>query len=264
VFLFLNYMEPHQPWLARPPWDRWSRDLPEARRLATRDLYTHAVKKFSEAEQAFIVANYDGQVAAMDAALGELLASLKSRGRYQDALVIVTADHGEFLGEHGQLGHIARMLYEPVLHVPLVVKFPGATPPHGESPAPVQLVDIAPTVVAVTGAKLPDGVQGEPLLQVTHASVAEEDINPFLVARYGDGYNRAIRVVYDGSYKLITTSRGQQMLFDLNEDPGETRDLSRDQPERVALLRQRLEAALGTGVALAHVAPTAAVNHETN
>ncbi len=251
AFLFVNYMEPHQPWLAPPPYDRWARDLPDAHRLAAMDLYTHAVREFSEAERNFIVANYDGQVAAMDGALGELLAALRARGRYENALVIVTADHGEFLGEHGQVGHVGRMLYEPVLHVPLVVKFPGPTPPRGEATDPVQLVDVLPTVLAVAGAPVPPGVQGEALLQVTHPSMAEEDINPFLVSRYGETYNRGVRVIYDGPYKLITTSRGQQMLFDLTTDPGEANDLAGREPERVAALRQRLEAALGSGVAVA-------------
>jgi len=264
AFLFLNYMEAHQPWLAPPPYDRWARDLPDAHRLARTDLYTHVPKRFTENERRFIEANYDGQLAAMDGALGELFTALKARTRYDDALIIVTADHGEFLGEHEQVGHIGRMLYEPVLHVPLVVKLPGAARPRGDRTGPVQLVDVLPTVVAAAGAVLPKGVQGEPLLQVTHASIAEEDINPFLVSRYGENYDRGIRVVYDGNYKLISTSRGQQMLFDLQDDPGETRDLAREQPERVAALRQRLEATLGGTVALAGVEPSPRVDHETN
>ena len=67
----------------------------------------------------------------MDAALGELVAALKARGRYENALIIVTADHGELLGEHDIVGHMGRMLYEPLLHVPMVVKFPGADRPRG-------------------------------------------------------------------------------------------------------------------------------------
>src|SRR5262249_2244584 len=123
AFIFLYYTESPQPWLAPAPYDRWSRELaPAARRLATVDLYTHTIRDFSAAEQAFIQANYDGQIAAMDAAFGELLAALRSRGRYQNAMIVVTADHGEFLGEHQHVGQIGRMLYAPVLHVRLTVK----------------------------------------------------------------------------------------------------------------------------------------------
>jgi arylsulfatase A-like enzyme len=245
VFLFLNYMEPHQPWLAPPPYDRWSRGLPEAARLARTNLYTHAPRDLGEAERAFVVANYDGQIAAMDAALGELMAALRARGRYEGALIVVTSDHGEFLGEHGQMGHIGRMLYEPVLRVPLVVKLPGRERRRGVVATPVQLVDVLPAVLEVTGTKVPPGVQGQPLLAVTHPVLAEEDINPFLVWRYGETYDRGIRVVYDGSHKLISTSRGREMLFDLARDPGERDDLAAREPERAAALRRRLEAAFG-------------------
>lgn len=250
AFLFVNYMEAHQPRLASSPWDRWSRELPNAARLARRNLYyEHAVKDLPEDERAFIEANYDGQLAAMDEAFGALIEALRARGRYENALVIVTADHGEFLGEHRQMGHIGQMLYEPVLHVPLVVKFPGAMRPRGRADGAVQLVDVLPTVLAATGAPVPPGIQGEALPDVTHATLAEEDVDPYLVARYGAQYDRSIRVLYDGSYKLIRTSRGDHMLFDLRRDPEENKNLAAEEPERAAALLQRLESTLGTLVA---------------
>src|SRR5262249_10811695 len=152
---------PHQPWLAPPPFDRWVWELPQAKQLITKDLYTHEVKQFSDGELAFIRANYDGQLAAMDAALGGLIAALRATGRYENALIIVTADHGELLGEHGFVGHMGRMLYEPLLHVPMVVKYPGADRPRGRIDTPVQTLDVMPTVLLAAGAPVPDGVQGE-------------------------------------------------------------------------------------------------------
>jgi arylsulfatase A-like enzyme len=258
VFAFVNYMEPHQPWLAPPPFDHWVWELPQAGRLVTQDLYTHEVKHFSDEELAFIRANYDGQVAAMDAALGELIAALKAHGRYDNALIIVTADHGELLGEHGFVGHMGRMLYEPLLHVPMVVKYPGADHPRGRIDTPVQTLDVTPTVLTEAGATVPAAVQGEPLRQVTRPSLAEEDINPFLVAQYGATYDRAVRVFFDGDWKLITTSHGQRMLFDLAHDPQESNDLATAQPERVEELARRLEAEMSTMVATAE--PTKQVN----
>jgi arylsulfatase A-like enzyme len=251
VFAFLNYMEPHQPWLAPAPHDRWVWDLPQARRLATKDLYTHAVKEFSPEELAFIGANYDGQVAAMDQALGELIDALKAHGRYENALIIVTADHGELLGEHGYVGHMGRMLYEPLLHVPLVVKFPGASHPRGRRDELVQNLDVTPTVLREAGVAVPPDVQGQPLPEVTRPTVAEEDINPFLVADYGEVYDRAVRVVVDGPWKLIATSKGQRMLFDLSQDPREMHDLAGAHPERVQELAQRLETTMNTKLAAA-------------
>jgi arylsulfatase A-like enzyme len=249
AFLFVNYMEPHQPWMADPPYDRWVRAEPRARALLQRDLYTHELRGFDADEIGVITASYDGQIAAMDAALGELVAALKARGRYENALVVVTSDHGEMLGEHDTVGHMGRMLYEPLVHVPLVVKLPGADRPRGRDDRPVQLVDVVPTVLAGVGAPMIPGVQGQVLPDVTHGIRAEEDINPFLVATYGAAYDRAVRVVYDGSYKLITTSRGERMLFDLARDPGERDDLAEREPARLAELTRRLEAVFGTTVA---------------
>jgi uncharacterized sulfatase len=142
-----------------------------------------------------------------------------------------------------------------VLRIPLVIKWPGADRRRGEAQVPVQLVDVLPTVVAATGAALPPDVQGQVLPDVTHPVLAEEDINPFLVSRYGEVYDRAVRVLYDGSYKLISTSRGAHMLFDLARDPDERHDLAPHEPERVSALRGRLEALLGAPLAVAAAPP---------
>jgi arylsulfatase A-like enzyme len=249
VFVFVNYMEAHQPWMAEPPYDRWVWDQPNARALMQKDLYTHELKHFTGEELDYITASYDGQVAAMDAALGELVAALKARGRYENALIIVTADHGEMLGEHDTVGHMGRMLYEPLVHVPMVVKFPGAQRPRGREERPVQLVDVTPTALHAAAAPAIPGIQGHVLPDVTHPILAEEDINPFLVSSYGPTYDRAVRVVYDAPFKLITTSRGDKMLFDLARDPGENDNLAEREQGRLADLTRRLEAAFGTTVA---------------
>jgi arylsulfatase A-like enzyme len=241
AFVFVNYMEPHQPWLADPPHDRWAAGLPRAGELARKNLYTHAVRSLDPDTVAFIGAHYDGQIAAMDEALGELLAALRKRGRYENALVIVAADHGELLGEHGQMGHMGRMLYEPLLRVPLVVKRPGPARRGRVVDTPVQLVDLVPTVAQVVGVSAPEGVEGQPLDGGLRQVYAEEGINPFLVERYGAFYDRAVQVVYDGAYKLISTSRGERMLFDLAADPGEASDLAGREPTRVQDLAQQLE-----------------------
>ncbi|HEY2387859.1 MAG TPA: sulfatase-like hydrolase/transferase [Candidatus Binatia bacterium] len=240
-FVFLNYLEPHH-WLAPPPYDLWSRDLPHARQLALKGLFTHKVPvHLTDEEQKFITANYDGQVLAMDAALGELMDTLKARNSYENTLIIVTADHGELLGEHQIVGHGGRMMYEGLLHIPMVVKMPGTDRPRGDRTDRVQLVDVLPTVLATIGAPMPEGVQGEPVQHVTHETLAEEHINPEFVAQFGDVYNRALRVYYDGPFKLISTSRGDRFLFNLTTDPNEDQNIASQDPQRVAEMEQRLE-----------------------
>jgi arylsulfatase A-like enzyme len=136
------------------------------------------------------------------------------------------------------------MMYEGLLRVPMVVKLPGASRPRGVVDQPVQLVDILPTVLHTIGAPIPTGVQGAPLQQVARNSLAEEHINPEFVSFYGEVYNRALRVIYDGPYKLISTSRGERFLFDLTQDPGEERNLAEREPQRVTGMEDELEAAM--------------------
>jgi arylsulfatase A-like enzyme len=244
AFAFLNYMEPHQPWAVPAPHDRWMRAIPNARRFVGGKGF-EVDRHYTDAEREFMRAAYDGEIAAMDEALGALVAALKARGRYEGALIVVTSDHGEFLGEHDQAGHMARIPYEPVLRIPLVVKLPGAERPRGTIPRPVQVVDVLPTVLAAAGVAAPAHVEGHDLRAVTHAILAEEDISPFFVSRFGARYDRAARVVYDGAYKLIRTSRGERMLFDLANDPGETTNLATREPERAERLARRLQEAFG-------------------
>jgi arylsulfatase A-like enzyme len=249
VFLFLNVLEPHQWVLPPAPFDRWAQAIPGATRLAQKGFFTHAIPThLKPVEQDFVTATYDGQIAFMDAQLGEFIAALKARGHYENALIMVTADHGELLGEHDQVGHGGRMMYEGLLHVPMVVKMPGADHPRGEVSGPVQLVDLLPTVCAAVGAPVPDGVQGETLPHVDHEIVAEEQINPEFVAHYGEVYDRAMRVVYDRSWKLIATSKGERLLFDLDRDPGEAENLASREPDRAKELERRLEAAMSVMV----------------
>jgi len=246
AFVFINYLEPHH-WLAAAPYDLWARDMPGAERLALKGLFTHAIPAgLTPEEQEFVTANYDGQILAMDEAIGEFVEALKRRGRYENALIVVTSDHGELLGEHDQVGHGGRMMYEGLLHVPLIVKLPGADRPRGEVTQQVQIVDILPTVLRAIGAESPAAVEGEPLQQVTHVNLAEEHINPEFVAVYGNVYNRALRVVYDPPYKLILTSQGEKMLFDLGKDPDEMHNLATEDPDRVARMEADLEGAIGT------------------
>lgn len=246
AFVFLNYLEPHH-WIAAPPYDLWAKDLPNAERLARKGLFTHKIPAgLSREESEFVTANYDGQILAMDAALGELVDELKRRGRYENALIVVSADHGELLGEHDIVGHGGRMMYEGLLHVPMVVKLPGTTRPKAVVDDPVQLVDILPTVLDAVGAPVPGGVQGSPMRQVARNSLAEEHINPEFVSFYGEVYNRALRVIYDGPYKLISSSRGEKLLFDLAKDPEENNDLAKQEAERVASMESELEAAMSS------------------
>src|SRR5262249_35854745 len=112
---------------------------------------------------------------------------------------------------------------------------------------------IVPTVAKVTGAKLPPEAEGNPLDSAEkHPIFAEERINPYLEKGFGETYNRTIRVVVEGGYKLIATWRGERMLFDRGRDPREGHRLAAAEPERVQHLAGVLDRREGLHVAQRH------------
>jgi arylsulfatase A-like enzyme/Tfp pilus assembly protein PilF len=186
---------------------------------------------------------YDGEVAWTDTLLGRLRASLEARQLWDDALVIVTADHGEALGEHDETGH-GFFAYETTLKIPFVLRGPGV-PANGTLDGTVRLVDVAPTVLDLLGlpalpgthtgtsiaSHLADGAS--PLARTTYA----ESLTPLVHYQWSD-----LRVLRDGAWKYILAPRPE--LYDLASDPGETRDLSASNTATARKLRAALEGLL--------------------
>ena len=170
-----------------------------------------------------IRAMYDGEIAYMDHHVGRLFDEIRQLGLWEDTWVIVTADHGELLGERGRFGH-GHYLTEPELGIPLIVKYPGANKARIDDATPVQLTDILPMIAERLGLPLPDDTQGAFPPEVTHPVAAEVYPLPFTSP---DGDWRAI---YHGSTKFVWNSLGHHELFDLDADPGESVNLIEQQP----------------------------------
>lgn len=186
---------------------------------------------------------YDGEVAWTDTLIGRLRATLEAHHLWDDALVVVAADHGEALGEHGETGH-GFFVYETTIKVPLVLHGPGVTPGTTIG-GPFRLVDVAPTALALLGVPaFPSPVTGRDL-SASLASAATpvagttyaESLTPLLHYQWSD-----LRVWRDGSWKYILAPRPE--LYDLTVDPGEMTDLSAAQPATARKLRAALEAVL--------------------
>lgn len=161
------------------------------------------------------IARYDDDVAAADRESGRLLAALGDRA--SRTLVIATADHGEAFGEHGEIGH-SIFVYDTTLRVPLVMRGPGVT--AGTVVADdVSLVDIAPTLAALTGVAGVDS-DGQSLVPALagHA-LARRALYSESFAPYFDFGWASLRAVREGSAKYIAAPRPE--LFDLARDPGE-------------------------------------------
>ena len=163
--------------------------------------------------------SYGAALAFMDSQIARLVAALDGRRMRDRTAMIVAADHGESLGEHGERGH-GIFVYEAALRVPLIVRWPGVAPRR--VPQLVQLIDVAPTVLALEGVAGPpmDGVNLVPALR----GAAPPDRNGYAESMYPLQYGwSALRTVRAGRFKVIEAPRPE--LYDLDADPHELHNI---------------------------------------
>ena len=227
--LYLQYMEPHAP--LEPPADLRARfaadvDPEEMARLNKWALMLHPGREAMTPEGAArLSALYDAEVAAVDAELGRLFEALEQRGVLEHALVIVTADHGEEILEHGTFGHGSN-LFNTTVHVPLIVAGPGI-PAGRVVEENVSLVDLAPTLLDVFGLPREARFEGRSLLPLLRGTApatpaAPVDVIMQLPHKGGDLDLRAHQGgLVRGAEKLLIGVEGVGERFDLATDPGE-------------------------------------------
>jgi arylsulfatase A-like enzyme len=237
--LYAHFVEPHYPYDPPPPFDtEFGPDAPLPRSVRTNQRWIHLVSSGriqpTAQEMAHLVRLYDGNLASADHEIGRLRAKLESEGRWDHLLVIVTADHGEALMEHGTIGHGAQV-YEESVKIPLIVKLPGRAAPM-RIEQPVDLIDLGATLADVFGVREQLAGPGRSLLPL----LVGEPIAPrTIVARSMS--ERPDYAWYDGWLKLVHEPRwGGTELYDLRADPTEQRDLSGSRPVRTEYERQSL------------------------
>lgn len=270
-FAFVNYMEAHRPFI--PP-----RRLRE-KFLTTKDVdasysvdrswgkiweYTFGKSEFSDRDLELTRATYDASVLELDELFGSLIASLDANGNLDDTIVVLTADHGEHLGEQHMFDHQSS-LYEAVLRVPLVISYPGHVP-AGRRSDPVMNHDVFSTVLGMVGVDPPEGVtlssrdlfasrdDTTPRSRLAEETTAESTgvramkrLNPEWDAT---PWIRTQRALYSGRYKWIEFSSGEPEMYDWRADPDETRNLTAMRAFDAAQLQDQLRA-----LSAAHEAP---------
>jgi arylsulfatase A-like enzyme/thioredoxin-like negative regulator of GroEL len=208
-FLFLHLYEPHKPY--RPP-ERFARLQP-----------------------------YDGEVAFADEIVGTLFASLKQRGWYDNATIVVLADHGEGLGDHIEEEH-GLFLYDEVIRVPWIVRLPGAQSAGRRVKEPVQHIDLLPTLAALAGVAAPQGLRGRNLADALAGRGSPPPQGIYaeaLYPRYHFGWSELLSLT-DDRYRYIKAPREE--LYDLERDPGERTNIAAERVQAVAALRSGLDA----------------------
>ena len=254
-FLYVHTIDPHVPYIPPAQYRAMYDNEPyngvvQSTQTATllEKVKTGAVR-LSDRDKFRLEALYDGEISYHDDHLIKIYDELKAQGLLENTVIIVTADHGEEFFEHGSVGH-GHSLYEELLHVPLIVRLPGATEKTERGvrfKEMVELVDVFPTVCALTGVETPAEVQGKSLIPQLNGMVPQWPSVAFSEFMGGQLTARTTR------YKLIY--RGlRTTLFDLEKDPRETADLSNERPEAFVMMRDAL------GLHMGQFAPTGAVS----
>lgn len=200
LFLWNHYMDPHGPY--DPPEVYVPANAPDKK--GRQSLFRHAVSKpdtISEEERQILLDLYDAEIQYIDDKLGAFLEELESRGILGDALVVVTADHGEAFGECGYFSH-PRQLCDELLHVPLLLYGPTFEPTTYKTP--VSTLDIVPTILNKFGQDVED-FPGEPLL---NRVTGEKDGVVFSQVRGEDNLrDRRLFSVTDGSDRYTINTK---------------------------------------------------------
>ena len=263
-FLYLHPIDPHLPYEPEPDLAAvFAGQGPDGHRtgLAREILEArHAGGEWDPAELQRTLRHdrklYEGEVAGVDRALGELLDLLRELGLEENTVVAVTSDHGEEFGEHGLTGH-AGQLYDELVRVPLILAGPGV-PAGVRVERPVENRHVAPTLLELAGVPARSNLRGASLL--TGADVAAAPI--FFCTRRGRWIlpeEKAVRRpphlygVQVGDRRLMWAPAAEEgeaelvRLYDLESDPRMRRDIAPEEPGRVGELRARIEAWLEEG-----------------
>lgn len=239
-FMYLHLMDVHTPYL--PPKETLA--LFESGYTGTVEGTNEMFGEILRGEKAFspedlrhLVNLYDGEIRNVDRLIEEFVVQLKNRGLYDPALLILTADHGEEFFEHGGLQH-ARTLYEELIHVPLILKFPNNrfSDPGAGRPW-VTSLDIFPTVVDfLTPGYTLQGIRGSSVLPLLQGKPGKTPFEAFSVVdlmvqkRAILKENLLLNFDYDVLYSLRTTT--QKLIYNESKDGFELYDLARDRGEK--------------------------------
>ena len=235
--LYLHYLDAHSAYGLPPadwdpfgdpgyagPVDRTFNDAEGAR-----------AGRYDERDRTRVVAFYDGSVRFIDEHVGRLLDHLRAEGVLDRTVVVVSADHGEELWDHGGFFH-GQQLYDELLHVPLLVRLPGAARAGTVVERQVGSLDVGPSLLAWAGLPAPAGFQGRLL---GDDGPSEDHVATAVNLQFPTRY--ALRTP---RHKLIDdVGPGTLALYDLVADPGERRNVASEAPDVVAALGARLAAA---------------------
>ena len=250
LFLFLYYMDPHTWYDPPPPYDTLYD--PAYTGTLTTAVFEHgegvATGRIvpTERDVKHVMALYDGEIAYWDTQLGQMLAYLQNLHVLDNALIIVTSDHGEMFGEHDKWVH-GNLLYEELLRVPLLMRYTGVISPGQVVTTPVHSMDLMPAVLDLVGLAVPAGLDAaslRPLLQQGTAAFEQDIFSEQNGVTNNWTFPRSdLRSIRRGEWKLIHPvgdSNADELYRLKPSSPYETENLVAAEPGIALALRQAL------------------------
>lgn len=256
LFLWLHLFDPHAPYEPPPPYDSRFAPAGAAASSVVRPSADRSERTYSDEEISALVSLYDGEIAYADALVNRFLEGLAAlRPGADEALVVLVGDHGEAMGELEQRFRYAfdhgNFLYQGLLHVPFIIRWPGRIPEGGIVDGPVELVDLPPTLFELLGvdgfstqgtSRAPD-LLGKTGSEKKFAYSERRLFSQLSGPVYGSTEQYSVQ---DSRFKLILSEPGRRIeLYDLRTDAEETVDLSSELPSD----RRRLALALSRWLA---------------
>jgi arylsulfatase A-like enzyme len=235
-FLFLHVMDPHAPYSPPGEYRRmfYSRDY-EGEVRDNREL-RKKIDTLQGWEKEQLVDRYDGEIAYADSKIGRLVDALRGWGLMDRTVLMITADHGEVLDEHGGIFNHG-YLWDSCVRVPLIVNFPPAVPSGAVIKDVVQSIDICPTALSLMGEPPLAGAQGVDLTGLMNGDPPAREALAYTLGGIteGEGYS-----LTGPRWKLAWLDDEHVELYDLQNDPGETKNLVDQEPVLAAELKRRL------------------------
>ncbi len=243
-FLWVHLVPPHFPYQPPPPFrgkflrDRAAADFskpPLSALVPEQGIYGSDVQP--EIDKVRLL--YDEYLAYADDTFGSFLGELRSRGTLDDSVLIFSSDHGECFA-NGYWGHSGLEMWNPVMHVPLIVRLPGGIGSGTRVSGVAGQIDLLPTMLDLAGVNIPAWAEGQSLRGMWEAREAQGRVRSALVTNVGpfDPVSSGVVAAVSGDDKcIVDIASGRAALFDLATDPYEKVDLAAKRPQRTQELR---------------------------
>ena len=225
-FVYIQTIDPHVPY--DPPDEFLKMYDPKPYSGQVKNRRTHLMLddvkknpkkyKFTARDKERIEALHDGEISYHDEYFGRFLKQLDALGLSEDTIIVVTSDHGEEFQEHGSWGH-GHSVYQELLHVPLIMRWPGAIAAGSRITPVVTTMDVAPTVLEASGIAIPKEFEGRSLMGFLRGNWP-----PAPHVAFSDFMDNR-RVIVGGDWKYIIRANLSHVAFDLKNDPWEKKEL---------------------------------------